>query len=114
RKIAAIGVRTVRSASGDRRTLHGLALNVSCDLSMFGHIVPCSIADRAVTSLREEGIAGSFDNVVETLLRRATGVFGRTGDIVDRQDVVTGPTRDANGRAGGGMGQGQGQGQGHG
>jgi lipoyl synthase len=106
RKIAAIGVRTVRAASGGRRTLHGLALNVSCELSMFGHIVPCGIADRGVTSLREEGIAVSFEDVVETLLRRATEVFGRTGDIVDRQDVVTGPTRDANGRAGGGTGQG--------
>ena len=89
---------------------------------MFGHIVPCGIADRGVTSLREEGIAVSFEDVVETLLRRATEVFGRTGDVVDRQDVVTGPTRDANGRAGGGISQGSrgqsqgqaGQGQGNG
>ena len=56
RKIAAIGVRTIRGASGSRRTLHGVALNVECDLSMFDHIVPCGIADRAVTSLRAEGI----------------------------------------------------------
>jgi hypothetical protein len=34
-------------ASGRRRTLHGVALNVDCDLAMFGHIVPCGIADRA-------------------------------------------------------------------
>jgi lipoyl synthase len=100
RKIAAIGVRTVRSASGGRRTLHGLALNVSCDLSMFGHIVPCGIADRGVTSLQEEGIEVSFGDVVETLLRRATEVFGLPGDMIDRQDVVTGPTRDAVGGAG--------------
>ena len=92
RKVAAIGVRTLRSASGSRRTLHGLALNVSCDLSMFGHIVPCGIADRGVTSLREEGIEASFDDVVEALLQRATEAFGRPGDIVDRQDVVTGAT----------------------
>ena len=56
RKIAAIGVRTVRTANGRRRTLHGVALNVDCDLSMFGHIVPCGIADRGVTSLRAEGL----------------------------------------------------------
>jgi lipoic acid synthetase len=90
RKIAAIGVRTVRTAPGVRRTLHGLALNVSCDLSMFGHIVPCGIADRGVTSLREEGIAASMDAVTEALLLRATAMFG--SGAVDRQDVVSGPT----------------------
>ncbi len=41
---------------GRRRTLHGVALNVTPDLAMFGHIVPCGIADRGVTSLRAEGI----------------------------------------------------------
>jgi lipoic acid synthetase len=106
RKIAAIGVRTLRSTSGGRRTLHGLALNVSCDLSMFGHIVPCGIADRGVTSLREEGIEASFDDVVEMLLRRATEAFGLSGDIIDRQDVVTGPTDNSFGRAGDGARQG--------
>ena len=114
RKIAAIGVRTVRSASGGRRTLHGLALNVSCDLSMFGHIVPCGIADRGVTSLREEGREVSFDEVVEALLGRATELFGLPGDVIDRQDVVVGPTRRSIGeaaagdaaRAGGGGGPG--------
>ena len=40
RKIAAIGVRTLRAGPGRRRTLHGVALNVTSDLAMFGHIVP--------------------------------------------------------------------------
>ena len=44
RKIAAIGIRTLRTGPGRRRTLHGVALNVSTDLAMFGHIVPCGIA----------------------------------------------------------------------
>ena len=47
-KIAAIGVRIRRGVS-----LHGLALNVSTDLSFFDLIVPCGIADRSVTSLSQ-------------------------------------------------------------
>jgi lipoic acid synthetase len=90
RKIAAVGVRTVRAAPGRRRTLHGVALNVDCDLSMFEHIVPCGIADRGVTSLHAEGVHLPWATVVEKLLERATAMFG--GGVVDRQDVVTGAT----------------------
>lgn len=45
-KIAAIGVRVARG-----RTMHGFALNVDCDLTMFDHIVPCGIRDAGVTSM---------------------------------------------------------------
>jgi lipoic acid synthetase len=88
RKIAAIGVRTVRGTSGRRRTLHGVALNVACDLGMFGHIVPCGIPDRAVTSLRAEGVAVPMATVVEAFIARAIEVFGF--GAVDRQDVISG------------------------
>jgi lipoic acid synthetase len=90
RKIAAIGVRTIRGDSGLRRTLHGVALNVDCDLAMFDHIVPCGIADRAVTSLRAERLDVSYATVVEAFIARATEMFAVSP--VDRQDVVTGST----------------------
>ena len=49
RKIAAIGIKSSRYI-----TMHGLALNVSTDLSMFQHIVPCGIADKGVSSISKE------------------------------------------------------------
>ena len=51
RKICAIGVRIDRG-----RSMHGFALNVAPDLSMFGHIVPCGLSDMGVTSLAAEGV----------------------------------------------------------
>lgn len=91
RKVAAIGVRTVRVDGGRRRTLHGVALNVECDMDMFSHIVPCGIADFEVTSLRAEGIDVTMDAVAAAVVERAIGAWGEQG--VDRQDVHVGPTR---------------------
>ena len=49
KKICAIGVKITRWV-----TMHGLALNVSTDLSYFNFIVPCGIADKSVTSIEKE------------------------------------------------------------
>ena len=49
RKICALGVKTSRWV-----TMHGLAFNISTDLSYFDNIVPCGINDKAVTSLSKE------------------------------------------------------------
>ncbi len=49
RKLAAIGVRVRRVVA-----MHGFALNCDPDLSWFDRIVPCGIADAAVTSLSRE------------------------------------------------------------
>ncbi len=85
RKVAAIGVRTVRVAEGRRRTLHGLALNVDPDLAMFGHIVPCGISEYPVTSLRAEGVPATMDEVLEAVVARVEAAWGDGG--AERQDV---------------------------
>ncbi len=64
-KICAIGVR-VRKGT----TLHGLALNVSTDLSYFDLIVPCGLANREVTSVEKElGRAVSMVDVKSLVAR---------------------------------------------
>ena len=49
RKVAALGVRVSRGV-----TMHGFAVNADVDLSWFDRIVPCGLADAAVTSLTVE------------------------------------------------------------
>jgi lipoyl synthase len=70
-KVAAIGVRAAK-----RVTMHGFALNVSTDLSWFGHIVPCGIPDRPVTSLSELlGRRVSIEEVVDRVVARFAEAF---------------------------------------
>lgn len=87
-KIAAIGVRIARGNSGLRRTLHGIALNVSPDLGYFDAIVPCGIERYGVTSIALERGDDTVDMkvVVDTFV----DVFTRTWrpGSVDRRDVV--------------------------
>ncbi len=64
RKICAIGVKSSRYV-----TMHGLALNVSTDLSYFDYINPCGFTNRGVTSLNvESGADISFEEVKALLL----------------------------------------------
>jgi lipoyl(octanoyl) transferase len=76
RKVCAIGVRTSRSI-----TLHGFALNCTTDLSWFGAIVPCGLADRGVTSLTE--VAGRDITVADTL----PAVAARFEEVFERRLV---------------------------
>ena len=72
RKICAMGVKCGRWV-----TMHGLALNVSNDLSFFNHIVPCGITDKAVTSIAQElGHSDVSKQVEERLLFHLSKLFG--------------------------------------
>ena len=85
RKIAAIGVR-VGNGSTQRRTMHGFALNVTTDLTyMREHIVPCGIAEYAVTSLAEEGIAITMRDAVDVVARHVATRFATS---ITRADVA--------------------------
>ena len=71
-KVAAIGVRVAGGVS-----MHGFALNVEPDLAYFGHIVPCGIADRPVTSVSELlGRSVTLEEAVVALLPHAEAIFG--------------------------------------
>jgi lipoic acid synthetase len=84
RKIAAIGVRLNRG-----RTMHGFGLNVAPDMSFFGHIVPCGIPDKRVTSLADEGVDVTMREVVDAAAARAAALWGEARGVpVERQDVV--------------------------
>jgi len=83
RKISAVGARVTRG-----RSMHGFALNVAPELSMFAHIVPCGLPDAAVTSLRAEGLDVPMQAVVDAIVHHASLRWARADGLVERQDVA--------------------------
>ena len=69
-KIAAIGVRVRQWV-----TFHGIAINVEPDLSHFGGIVPCGIAEHGVTSLTDLGLPVTMDDVDVALREQFEALF---------------------------------------
>ncbi|MBS7789133.1 lipoyl(octanoyl) transferase LipB [Roseococcus sp. SDR] len=75
-KIGAIGVRVTRWVSW-----HGIALNVDPDLTHFGGIVPCGIAEHGVTSLHELGVLATMEEADSALMSAWDEVFGGGGAV---------------------------------
>ena len=80
RKIASIGV-------GVRQwvTMHGFALNVHGDLSPFDQIVPCGIANVAMTSMEKE--SGKRCVVEEVGMQAARLMQERLGELKDAHTI---------------------------
>jgi lipoyl(octanoyl) transferase len=72
-KIAAIGIRVRRWVS-----FHGISLNVDCDLSHYGGIVPCGISEHGVTSLVDLGLPVTMPEVDMALRAAFEANFGPT------------------------------------
>ena len=73
-KLGAIGVRISRWV-----TMHGFALNLSTDLSLYDLIVPCGISAHGVTSV--QALTGSAPSVREAA-ERALAILG---DVLDAE-----------------------------
>ena len=95
RKLGQIGIRVAKGV-----TLHGFALNVDPDMSVFDAIVPCGIADAGVTSLARElttpiTVADVLDEaaalVVECLDDPVPPSPGHTADVLAEQATPTTP-----------------------
>jgi lipoate-protein ligase B len=79
RKIASIGVHVKQWV-----TMHGFALNVTTDLSLFDLVVPCGIPGVAMTSVARE-LGRGADSALPSRVRAE--VIRAFGEVFDREPV---------------------------
>ncbi len=70
KKIAAVGLRVKKWV-----TFHGLSLNVDPDLAFFDSINPCGISKKGVTSLSEQGIKVTMNDIDQIFKRTFPKIF---------------------------------------
>ena len=82
-KIAAIGVRIKRWV-----TLHGIALNIACDLSHYAGIIPCGVREErfGITSLAALGVRVSMPEVDRMLRQEFEATFSSKTAVVREGD----------------------------
>ncbi|MDF2964809.1 MAG: lipB [Rickettsiaceae bacterium] len=71
RKIASIGIRVKKWV-----TYHGIAVNISTDLSKFSGIVACGLSNNIMTSLKELGINISIQQFDDIYKKYFLEIFG--------------------------------------
>lgn len=83
-KVCAMGVRVRKHT-----TMHGLALNVTTDLSHFTTIDPCGLGGRAVTSLAalKADACPSMDEVKSVLVHALAEALDRSAQLKERRSV---------------------------
>jgi lipoyl(octanoyl) transferase len=71
RKIAAIGMRVSKWV-----TMHGFALNVSTDLSLYDGIIPCGITSRGITRIVNYKPEIQMKQVKENIIKKFIEIYG--------------------------------------
>jgi lipoyl(octanoyl) transferase len=69
-KIAAIGIRVRKGVS-----FHGIAINLSPELSHYDGIIPCGVLEHGVTSFEKLGLKTTMADLDAALLRHFTQIF---------------------------------------
>lgn len=77
-KIAALGIRVKKWI-----TFHGIALNVTPDLTHFQGIVPCGLRQFGVTSLADLGIDATMEEVDEQLIKEFLKLYPSTVSLAE-------------------------------
>ena len=73
--------------------MHGISLNVDCDMNHYQHIIPCGIADKkyGVCSIKEFVPAITIQEVSQSLINTLSDEFQleySNSDLVDLDDLL--------------------------